>query len=76
MTPRELQLVPPGAPITLPELRGRLLTAGQVASELFSGTVSATWVRRRVPGKLVLGHSTIRWYEADVRAWIAAQEGT
>jgi predicted DNA-binding transcriptional regulator AlpA len=30
-----------------------------------------------VPGKIRLGHSTVRYYEADVRAWIAtcAQRG-
>jgi predicted DNA-binding transcriptional regulator AlpA len=38
---------------------------------LFSGTVSATWVRRNVPYKVVLGHSTVRWYAADVQAWIS-----
>lgn len=53
-----------------PQDRGRLLTAAQVAAELFNSTVSAAWVRRNVPQKLVLGHSTVRWYEADVRAWI------
>lgn len=40
--------------------RGRLLTAAQVAELLFSGTVSTAWVRRNVPHKLVLGHSTVR----------------
>jgi predicted DNA-binding transcriptional regulator AlpA len=53
--------------------RGRLLTATQVAAELFSGTVSAAWVRRQVPHKVVLGHSTVRWFEHDVQAWIANQ---
>jgi len=54
----------------LPTNRGRLLTAAQVAELLFSGTVSTAWVRRNVPLKLVLGHSTVRWYEFDVQAWI------
>jgi len=53
-----------------PADRGRLLTAAQVAAELFNGTVSAAWVRRNVPHKVVLGHSTVRWYAGDVQAWI------
>jgi hypothetical protein len=56
--------------VELPANRGRLVTAAQVAAELFNGTVSAAWVRRNVPRKLVLGHSTVRWYVADVQAWI------
>ena len=56
-----------------PPDRGRLLTAQQVAVELLDGTVSAAWVRRHVPHKVVLGHSTVRWYELDVRAWIASR---
>jgi len=53
-----------------PADRGRLLTAAQVAAELFTDTVSAAWVRRNIPHKVVLGHSTVRWYAADVQAWI------
>lgn len=53
-----------------PADRGGLLTAAQVAAQLFNGTVSAAWVRRNVPRKLVLGHSTVRWYAGDVQAWI------
>ena len=55
----------------LPEERGRLLDAEQVA-ELIGG-VKAPWVRRNVPGKLNLGHSTKRWWEADVLAWIQSR---
>ena len=55
---------------TDPIHRGRLLTATQLAAELFAGTVSTAWVRRHVPHKIVLGHSTVRWYESDVQAWI------
>lgn len=50
--------------------RGRLMTGQQVADEIFRGTVSAAWVRRNVPYKITLGHSTVRWCENDVRAWI------
>ena len=59
--------------VPVPPHRGRLLTAAQVAELLFSSTVSAAWVRRNVPHKVVLGHSTVRWYEADVGAWISTK---
>jgi len=59
--------------VPIPTNRGRLLTAAQVADLLFSSTVSTAWVRRNVPYKLVLGHSTVRWYEFDVQTWIAKQ---
>jgi len=56
-----------------PADRGRLLTAAQVAAELFTDTVSAAWVRRNIPHKVVLGHSTVRWYAADVQAWVGTK---
>jgi len=70
VNPPELRVVPraPG-PLEPPPDRGRLLTAQQVAAELLGGTVSPAWVRRHVPHKLTLGHSTVRWFELDVRAW-------
>jgi predicted DNA-binding transcriptional regulator AlpA len=34
------------------------------------GNVSPAWVRRNVPHKVTLGHSTVRWFEADVVAWL------
>jgi len=54
-----------------PPNRGRLLDAGQVA-ELIGGSkpVSEAWVKRTVPAKVRLGHSTVRWYELDVLAWL------
>ena len=58
--------VPPEPPLD----RGRLMNAKQVAAELFNGQVSAAWVRRNLPGKIVLGHSTVVWREYDVRDWI------
>jgi predicted DNA-binding transcriptional regulator AlpA len=64
---------PSHGPIAPPVDKGRLLTAEQVAQELMSGTVSAGWVRRQVPFKVVLGHSTVRWFEHDVQAWLIAQ---
>jgi len=68
MTTHAIPFSAPGPPPN----RGRLLTAGQVA-ELIGGDVSAAWVRRNVPHKLTLGHSTVRWYEADVRAWLESR---
>jgi predicted DNA-binding transcriptional regulator AlpA len=45
-----------------------LLTPAEVAAII--GGVSEAWVRRTVPGKVRLGHSTVRWFEADMRAWL------
>jgi len=50
------------------EERGPLLDAHQVADLI--GGVSPEWVRRNVPGKLDLGHSTKRWWRSDVLEWI------
>lgn len=33
---------------------------------------SPGWCRRTVPGKVRLGHRTVRWAERDVLAWLAA----
>lgn len=71
---RTLRIGPPSAePLPAPPARGRLLTAEQVAAELFCGTVSPAWVRRVVPNKIVLGHSTVRWLELDVLAFIGTR---
>ena len=51
-----------------PPNRGRLLNAQQVAELI--GNVSAVWVRRNVPHKLTLSHSTVRWFECDVLDWL------
>lgn len=67
MTPG-LELVR-GAPSEPPVDRGALLSATAVAALI--GGVSAAWVRRTVPHKLTLGHSTCRWFERDVRDWLA-----
>ena len=50
--------------------RGRLLTANEVAELIYR---SPEWVRRNVPFKITLGHSTVRWYEADILDWIDSQ---
>lgn len=59
---------PPASPLD----RGPLLAPEQVA-ELVGG-VSPSWVRRTVPGKLVLGQRTVRWYRDDVLRWIAGRQ--
>jgi predicted DNA-binding transcriptional regulator AlpA len=65
----DLRLEPPEAgPLAPPPPRGWLLTARELADMI--GGVSAAWVRRHVPHKVVLGHSTVRWYERDVREWL------
>jgi predicted DNA-binding transcriptional regulator AlpA len=69
----DLRVVRPSGPLEPPPNRGRLLTPVQVA-ELVGG-VSAAWVRRNVPNKVTLGHSTIRYYEMDVWVWIASRRG-
>ena len=77
MTPADLHVLRPDAvPSAPPPDRGRLLTAAQVAAELLGGTVSPGWVREHVPYKLTLGHSTVRWYAADVRAWLEARRAS
>ena len=53
-----------------PPDRGRLLSADQVASDVFGGHVSPLWVRRNVPGKIKLGHVKRAWWEYDVRFWL------
>lgn len=56
-------------PLRAPADRGRLLTAAQVAAEVFSGNVSPRWVREHVTaGRQKLGHRTVLWHENEVRA--------
>ena len=71
MTPELRVLRPEAGPPEPPPDRGRLLSAQEVA-ELIGG-VSAAWVRRQVPHKLALGHSTVRWYERDVCGWLESR---
>ena len=58
-------------PLAPPPNRGPLLTPGQVAEMI--GGLSPAWVRRNVPHKVTLGHSTVRWFEADVQSWVEGQ---
>ena len=61
-------LLHPVAPLAPPD-RGPLLTAQQVAG-CIGGQVSPAWVRRHVPHKVPLGHSTVRWFAQDVQRWL------
>jgi hypothetical protein len=60
----------PKATLTPPPDRGQLLDAGQVAERFFGGRVKPRWVMEHVPCKVRLGHRTVFFYEADVRAWL------
>ena len=60
--------------ITLPPDRGRLLTAEEIAKLI--GRVSPAWVRRNIPHKVRLGHSTVRWFERDVRDYLQRQRAS
>jgi hypothetical protein len=64
-------VVGPDGVVRAPQpFRGRLLDAKQIAGEVFCGHVSPEWVRRNVPDKIPLGHSTVVWYEYDVLDYI------
>lgn len=56
--------------VRAPVARGRALTAEQVADEIFSGAVTARWVRRYFrPGRDRIGHRTVIWWENEARRW-------
>lgn len=55
----------------LPPERGRLLTAREVAERL--GGVSPRWVLTHVRPRVELHAYRIRWWEADVEAWLASR---
>jgi hypothetical protein len=61
----------PQSPDSAPA-RGRLMLTKAVRSEIFCDAVSGWWIRRNVaPTKRIkLGHSTVGWYEQDVREWV------
>ena len=73
MTPLKLEQPLSREPFGPPVPRGRLLSAEQVATELLHGSVGPAWVRRHLPHGVRLGHSTVRWFEADVTWWIEAR---
>ncbi len=50
------------------ETQDRLLTAAQVASEVFGGAVEAVWVRRNVViGRYRPAHKRVFWRERELR---------
>ncbi len=56
----------------------RLMSAEQVAKELFGSTVTADWVKRNLSGphtgRVKLGHRTVRWNRRSVEAYVARLE--
>jgi hypothetical protein len=56
----------------------RLMSAEQVAKELFGNTVTADWVKRNLcgphSGRIKLGHKTVRWNRPSVEAYVARLE--
>lgn len=65
----------------IPAPRGPLMNAEQIAVEFFGWVEggdnrdarSPKWVKANAPHKVVLGHSTVRWYRTDIEAWIASK---
>lgn len=59
------------ATVLHPQSVGRLLTAQEVADELFRGHYSKRWVLDHVvAGRVKIGHKPL-WEENTVKAWIA-----
>lgn len=55
-----------------PPQLGRLLTPEEVAQRL-GGVVSPRWVVEHVRPRVEINRRVIRWYEADVEAWLASR---
>lgn len=55
------------------DVHDSLLSAREIANDIFRGTVSTQWVKRHVApqAKLRLGHSTVRWWKRSVIEWIS-----
>jgi predicted DNA-binding transcriptional regulator AlpA len=57
-----------------PQTRGPLMTDVEVARLLKlehpENESTRKWIRQHVPHKRRLGHNTVRWFEADVLAWV------
>ena len=54
----------------------RLMFPEDVRREVFGNNVSRVWVKRNVAPerKIRLGHTTVAWYESDVRSWIRSRQ--
>ena len=58
------------SPFFLPHI-GRLLTAKEVAEEIFGGKVTPRWVKETLrAGRAKLGHNTVFWEEYTVQRYI------
>lgn len=57
--------------------RGPLMSARQIRNLVFAGSRSERWICRHVAPKArqTFGHSTVRWYERDVVAWLDSARG-
>ena len=62
--------------VDIPTPRGPFMRADAIAKDptLFNGAVSPSWVRRNVPGKVKLGHSTCGWFRSDVEAFMESRK--
>lgn len=62
-----------GIPQAPPHI-GRLLTAKEVADEIFRGNVTPRWVKETLKaGRARLGHNTVFWEEYTVKQFILDQ---
>lgn len=55
--------------------RGKLLKPEEVVRDYFDGAVSVRWVLKHVRPRVDLARGVVRYYEADVRAWIESRRG-
>lgn len=57
--------------------RGRLMTARQIALEIFCDPKRERWVRQTVAPetRYTFGHSTVMWRELDVVEWVESKRG-
>lgn len=64
------------AETVIPVPRGPFMRADAIARdvELFNNAVSPAWVRRNVPNRIKLGHSTVGWFRQDVEQWIQSRK--
>lgn len=67
---RGLAILPDG--LVPPPDRGRLMTATQVAREMFPPGTSERFIQRHVYPRVPIGRRTF-WYELDVRDWLNSQ---
>lgn len=58
--------------------RGRLLSANQIAVELFDDASKERWIRQSLApeARMTLGSSTVVWWELDVLEWLQTKRGT